>query len=69
MSARGWEGSPRHVPVAALHLARRLPGRAGRLAGASLAMDRLPPAEDDARGRVPDLPCTSVAELLAAPVR
>lgn len=65
MAARGWPGSPRHVPVAALRVAARLPGRAGRQAEAALAMDSMPPVVDDARATVGDLPCTPVAQLLA----
>lgn len=65
MSARGWPGSPRHLPVAALRATALLPGRAGRQAEAALAIDNFPPAGDDTRTRVPELPSTPVAELLA----
>ncbi|MEP7090692.1 MAG: NAD(P)H-binding protein [Nocardioidaceae bacterium] len=41
MMAHGWPGDPRHVPRAALHLMALLPGRPGRMARASLAMDVL----------------------------
>jgi NADH dehydrogenase len=65
MSAHGWPGSPRHLPVAALRATALLPGRAGRQAQAALAMDHLPLVVDDTRTRLPDLPSTSVAEVLA----
>ena len=65
MSARGWSGSPRHLPVAALRMTALLPGRAGRQAHAALAMDSLRPIDDDTRARLPELPNTPVAELLA----
>jgi uncharacterized protein YbjT (DUF2867 family) len=39
MSEHGWEGDPRHVPRAILHLMSVIPGKQGRLAQASLAMD------------------------------
>lgn len=67
MDARGWPGTPRHVPDAVLRLVAHLPGRAGRQAEAALAMEHLLPVVDDARSVVPDLPCTPVAELLSAP--
>jgi uncharacterized protein YbjT (DUF2867 family) len=41
MQDHGWQGSPRHVPRAALHLMALVPGQAGRMAKASLAMDVL----------------------------
>ena len=41
MLAHGWQGEPRHVPRAALHLMALVPGRPGRMATASLAMDVL----------------------------
>jgi len=41
MLAHGWQGEPRHVPRAALHLLALLPGQPGRMAKASLAMDVL----------------------------
>ena len=41
MLAHGWQGDPRHVPRAALHLMALLPGQPGRMAKASLAMDVL----------------------------
>ncbi len=39
MADHGWEGDPRHVPRAILHLMSLAPGRQGRMAHASLAMD------------------------------
>lgn len=65
MAARGWPGAPRHVPVAALRVAARLPGRVGRQAEAGLAMDTLPAAIDNAHEAVPNLPCVGVGDLLA----
>jgi uncharacterized protein YbjT (DUF2867 family) len=65
MAAHGWPGNPRHVPVVALRVAARLPGRAGRQAQAGLAMDSLPPVIDNAHEAVPDLPRTRVGDLLA----
>jgi len=65
MAAHGWPGTPRHMPVAALRIAARLPGRAGRQAQAGLAMDSLPPVIDNAHEAVPDLPHASVGDLLA----
>lgn len=41
MASRGWAGEPRHVPRPVLHLMGLAPGRLGRLARASLAMDVL----------------------------
>jgi NADH dehydrogenase len=64
MASRGWPGSPRHLPVAALHVTARLPGRSGRQAEAALAMDQPSPVHDDTRTRVPGLPSTPLAELL-----
>lgn len=65
MDANGWEGSPRHVPPAALRVLSLLPGRAGRQAEAALAMDGTPAVVDDARSAVPGLPSTPVGALLA----
>lgn len=71
MAARGWPGEPRRVPRAALHamaLATALvrPDLARR-ARASLAMDRLAPADDRrTRAEVPGLPSTPVSEVVAA---
>ncbi len=65
MDARGWPGSPRHLPAAALRITALLPGRAGRQAQVALAMETLSPAVDDTRTIIPDLPTTPVAELLA----
>jgi uncharacterized protein YbjT (DUF2867 family) len=42
MTDHGWEGAPRHVPRAILHLMSLTPGKQGRMAHASLAMDVLP---------------------------
>jgi NADH dehydrogenase len=39
MAEHGWEGTPRHVPRAILHLMSLAPGKQGRMARASLAMD------------------------------
>lgn len=64
MATCGWSGDPRRVPPSVLRLAARLPGRAGRQAGAAVAMDSLPAVVDDARGVVPGLPCTPVQALL-----
>jgi uncharacterized protein YbjT (DUF2867 family) len=65
MAAHGWSGTPRHVPTPALRVATRLPGRAGRQARAGLAMDSLTPVIDNAHEAVPDLPRTTVSDLLA----
>jgi NADH dehydrogenase len=64
MAAEGWPGEPRHVPVGVLAVAARLPGRAGRLPQAALAMESMSATPDDARRAVPGLPSTSVDELL-----
>ena len=42
MAEHGWEGVPRHVPRAILHLMSLAPGKQGRMAHASLAMDVVP---------------------------
>ena len=42
MSDHGWEGQPRHIPTAVLRLMSFAPGKPGRLAHASLAMDIVP---------------------------
>ena len=39
MVEHGWEGTPRHVPRAILHVMSLAPGKQGRMAHASLAMD------------------------------
>lgn len=39
MSDHGWEGDPRHVPRGILRLVSLIPGKQGRMARASLAMD------------------------------
>lgn len=41
MASHGWPGEPRHVPRSVLQLMALVPGRSGRLARASLAMDVL----------------------------
>ena len=41
MVEHAWEGTPRHVPRAVLHLMSLAPGKQGRLAHASLAMDTM----------------------------
>jgi hypothetical protein len=41
MADHGWPGEPRHVPRAALHGMGQLPGKPGRMARASLAMDEV----------------------------
>ncbi|MEO7980379.1 MAG: NAD(P)H-binding protein [Sporichthyaceae bacterium] len=41
MLDHGWQGLPRHVPRAALHVMALAPGQPGRMARASLAMDTL----------------------------
>ena len=64
MEARAWPGSPRHLPIAALHATALLPGRPGRQAQAALALDDLPPIVDNTRTTIPDLPITPVADLL-----
>jgi len=64
MAAHHWSGTPRHLPRPVLRVASMLPGAAGRQAGASLAMETLPPVVDDARVAVPLLPCTPVDALL-----
>ncbi len=68
---RGRATNPRHVPRPALHVMAATVGRLrpelGRQARAALAMDSVPLTFDDdgVRARFPDLPHTSVAELLA----
>ncbi len=42
MAEHGWEGTPRHVPRAMLRLMSLTPGKQGRMAHASLAMDVVP---------------------------
>ncbi|MEP7036642.1 MAG: NAD(P)H-binding protein [Actinomycetota bacterium] len=41
MRDHGWQGEPRHLPRAALHLIAQIPGQPGRIAKASLVMDVL----------------------------
>jgi len=64
MAARGWPGTPRHVPTGFLRAASMLPGGPGRQARAALAMETLPAVVDDARRAVPQLPRTRVDALL-----
>jgi uncharacterized protein YbjT (DUF2867 family) len=64
MAAHHWPKAPRHVPTAMLRAASMLPGAPGRQAQAALAMEILPPVVDDARRTVPQLPCTTVDDLL-----
>jgi NADH dehydrogenase len=68
MAARGWPGTPRHLPTGFLRAASMLPGAPGRQAKAALAMETLPSVVDDARRAVPQLPCTPVDALLTTPV-
>lgn len=42
MSDHDWQGDPRHIPRAVLHLLSLAPGKPGRMAHASLSMDTLP---------------------------
>jgi len=42
MAEHGWEGAPRHIPRTLLHLMSLAPGKQGRMAHASLAMDVVP---------------------------
>jgi uncharacterized protein YbjT (DUF2867 family) len=42
MKDHAWEGDPRHIPRAVLHLVSLAPGKQGRMARASLAMDIVP---------------------------
>jgi len=41
MADHGWQGEPRHLPRAVLHVMGVVPGRTGRMARASLAMDEV----------------------------
>lgn len=73
MTARGVAGHPRRVPRPVLHAMVATVGLVrpalGRQAAAALAMDVLPPAEDDTtRARFPDLPRRPVSEVLAESV-
>jgi len=65
-------GQPRRVPRPLLHGMAYSVGRVrpaiGRQARAALAMDRLPTHQDAAlRAEFPDLPCTPVSRVVAAP--
>ncbi len=66
----GQQGSPRHLPPAALRIMAATVGRVrpalGRQARAALVMDNLQLTFDstDIRARFPDVPCTSLAQLL-----
>src|SRR3954452_8072724 len=42
MAEHGWEGAPRHIPRTVLHVMSLAPGKQGRMAHASLAMDVVP---------------------------
>jgi NADH dehydrogenase len=72
-AAEGGSGAPRHIPRAALTVVGATVGalvpQVGRQLRAALAMDTEPLAHDTSaiRARYPNLPCTSVHELLAAP--
>ncbi|MGN6575781.1 MAG: SDR family oxidoreductase [Nocardioides sp.] len=71
MATRGWPGEPRRIPrlglrVMALATALVRPDLA-RQARASLAMDRLPAADDHrTREEVPGLPATPVSQVVSA---
>lgn len=70
MTHRGRTGNPRHVPRSMLHLMANTVGRArpdmGRQSRAALAMDDMPPRQDDAlRAEFPDLPRTPVSQVIA----
>lgn len=70
MASRGWTGSPRRVPRAALRLVSHTVGHVkpqlGRQSRAALAMDLLPMGHDDAlRAEFPDLPRTPVSEVIS----
>jgi uncharacterized protein YbjT (DUF2867 family) len=70
-AADGRPGAPRHVPAAILHLLANTVGRVkpelGRQARAALVMDRADLSFDAAavHALYPDLPCTSLADVLA----
>lgn len=72
-AADGRTGDPRHVPRPMLHLMAQTVGRLkpelGRQARAALAMDSVDMSFDsgDVRRRYPNLPCTSVADVLPVP--
>lgn len=71
MTTRGWPGEPRRVPRAGLRAMALVTGLLrpdlARQARASLAMDRLPTADDRrTREEFPDLPCTPVSQVVAA---
>ncbi len=71
MAQRGWAGSPRHVPRAALHVLANTVGRLkpvmGLQARAALTMDELATTDDTGlRTEFPDLPCTPVSAVVAA---
>jgi nucleoside-diphosphate-sugar epimerase len=70
MAHRGWAGSPRRVPRPMLHLMANTIGRfrpeIARQSRASLAMDNLSTRQDEAlRAEFPDLPRTSVSQVVA----
>jgi uncharacterized protein YbjT (DUF2867 family) len=69
ISRNGWDGSPRVVPRAALHMMAQTVGRVrsdlGRKARASLAMDLMPAVDcADLRNEFPDLPATPVTAVV-----
>lgn len=70
-TADGRTGAPRHVPPAVLRVMAatvgRLDGQMGRQVVAALAMDRDDMTFDahSIRRRFPDLPCTTLADVLA----
>jgi NADH dehydrogenase len=71
MRERGWTGSPRRVPRAALRVMAWTVGMVrpeiGRQTRAALAMDDLPTRRDDAlRTEFPELPRTPVSKVVAA---
>jgi NADH dehydrogenase len=73
MAHRGWPGSPRQVPRPMLHLMAAATAmvrpQLARQARASLAMDTLPTARDDAlRAEFPELPSTPVSAVVARTV-
>ena len=71
-NADGRTGGPRHMPPAMLRLlaatAGRIKPQLGRQTRAALAMDRddLTADAHSLRQRYPDLPCTSISDVLAA---
>ncbi|QGN58504.1 SDR family oxidoreductase [Nostocoides sp. HKS02] len=73
MAQRGWPGHPRRIPRPVLHLMAAVTSlvrpQLARQARASLAMDSLPTARDDAlRAEFPDLPRIPVSDIVARTV-